>query len=369
MNNLNATATFLCICLFLPSVLHAQTSFEDSAAAHKMSREKADYLLIELAKGKYRKENLTRSDETISSDTDTLEITPSKKNRKRANIDPSELLIEQEAGQMVLKSDEADVDYMDLRSVNEGTMVGVGGYQMRDQYLSQVNYSGVGFRFMNERMRLTKLADYRLSRQNIVDVDASSSLNGAENANLLSAFVNYSIGYHYRFFPAPYFKILIGGSARGLLGMVHNTRNGNNPMTIHADFDLNFSLIAIREFRIKKHSLAIRYQFETPFMGVLFLPVYDQSYYEIFTLGNTAGIFNFNSFHNKFAMRNHLTLDFPVGNITVRAGYFGSFYSTNIHGVDRSIVSHNFVLGFVKEFVAFGGREMKKRHLYRSAYY
>lgn len=403
MRNLNVTATFLCICLFLSSALNAQTSSEDSVVVHKLSHEEADSLLVALSKGKFRKGNLIISEEKTFPDTDSLvlellqadtlsstseiitpedvflnpdtvitnslEVDSPEKNRKRANVDRRELLIEQGAGQLLLKSDEAYVDYVDLRSINEGTMIGVGGYKMRDRYLSQVDYSGFGFRFMNERMRLTKLANYKISRQNIVNVDVSSTLNGAENANFLSAFVDYSIGYHYRFLPDPYFKILVGGSARGLLGMVYNTRNGNNPMTVHGDIDLNFSLIAIYEFRIKRHPLAIRYQFETPFMGVLFSPVYDQSYYEIFTLGNTADIFNFNSFHNKFAMRNHLTLDFPVGNMTVRAGYFGSFYSTDIHEIDRYIVSHNFILGFVKEFVAFGGREMKKRHLYRSAYY
>ena len=156
---------------------------------------------------------------------------------------------------------------------------------------------------------------------------------------------------------------------RGMLGMVYNTRNGNNPMTIHADVDLNFSLIAIYEFRVKKNHLTLRYQLESSFMGLLFSPVYDQSYYEIFSLGNTAEVLNFNSLHNKFAMRNHLTLDFPIGGVTARTGYYGSFYSTNVHDIDRYIISHNFILGFVKEFVAFGGREMRKRNLFHSAYY
>jgi hypothetical protein len=293
---------------------------------------------------------------------------PSEKNRKKATVRRSELLIEQEGGELRLKN-EGDVDYTNLRSVNEGTLVGVGGYGMKDTYLSPEKYSGLGFRFMNERMRLTKLSDYKVSRQNIVSVDISSTMNGAENANFLSAFVNYSVGYHYRLLPDPYFKIMIGSSVHGMTGMVYNTRNGNNPMTIHADIDLNFSLIAIYEFRIKKYPVTLRYQFDTPFAGVLFSPVYKQSYYEIFSLGNTAEIFNFNSFHNKLAMRNCFTVDFPVGGVTLRAGYFGSFYSTDIHDIDRHIISHNIILGFVKEFVAFGGREMRKRNLFHSAYY
>jgi hypothetical protein len=247
-------------------------------------------------------------------------------------------------------------------------MVGFGMYRMKDTYLSPMAYQGYGYRYMNERMRFIS-NDYKFSRQNIVNVDISSTLNGAENANYLSAFVDYSFGYHYRILPDPFFKILVGGSARGMFGMVYHTRNGNNPMTIHGDIDLNLSLIAIYEFRIRKYPLAVRYQLETPFAGALFSPVYNQSYYEIFSLGNTAEIFKLSSLGNKFAMRNSFTIDFPVSNMTLRVGYFGLLYTTFINNLDRYIISNNVMLGFVKEYVAFGGREMRRRNLFNSAYY
>jgi len=365
-----------CVCLLWPSMLKAQETIEE---AHKMSYERADSLLIALSKGK-----LSNSSEPVpGNDTIVIEkglqdetidmfvLSDEKKEvkRKRANVDRNELLLEQANRKSLLKEEDSDVDYRDLRSINEGTLVGAGGYMMKDSYLSNEKYGGVGFRFLNERMRLTKIANNRISRQNIVSVDISSVMNGARNANFLSAFVDYSYGFHYRFIQVPDFKILVGGNIHGMLGMVYNTRNGNNPLTVHADFDLNFSLIAIYEFRIKKAPFAIRYQFESPFVGLLFSPVYEQSYYEIFSLGNTAEIYNFNSFHNKFAIRNYLTLDFPLGSATVRVGYLGSYYTTDIKEIDRYIISHNVMLGFVKEFVAFGGRELRRRHLFNSAYY
>jgi|GEM_PF-341561 len=422
MNNLKVIIIFLCISLFLPFAINAQDSSGDSTV-YKMSKEKADSLLVALSKSKSKNlefvnesastkstyltnntnsdtiigisvsseiqdtvlpiENFNISDTTVviteakdtyftSTDTVSLNINSTeeaKKNRKKADVDRNDLLVEQTGSKVILKNEE-DVDFIDIRSINEGTLIGAGGYRMKDEYLSDVGrYGGVGFRFMNERMRLLKTTGSRVSRQNIVNVDVSSTLNGAENANFLSAFADYSIGYHYRLLPHPYFKVLIGGSARGMLGMVYSTRNGNNPMTLHADLDLNISLIAIYEFRIKKHLIAIRYQAETPFAGVLFSPVYDQSYYEIFSLGNTAEIFNLNSFNNKFALRNYLTLDFPVGGLTARIGYFGHYYNTTVHSIDRYIISHNFMLGFVKEYIAFGGKEMRRRNLFNSAYY
>ena len=395
MRNLNSAIYFICICLFFTFTLNAQTLQEDSTV-YKMSYEKADSILLSLSKGKSNNSKTSYESSQKNENTQSVELQESEiddnapaveilntdslrgagiaqsgtaeKNRKKAKVNRSELIAGQGIAYSMLKTEDG-ADYKDLRSINEGTSLGVGGYKMKDEYLSPEKYGGLGFRFMNERMRLTKMSDGKISRQNIVNVDISSAINGAENSNFLSAFADYSLGYHYRFLPGPFFKILVGGSIRGMLGMVYNTRNGNNPMTIHTDVDINFSLIAIYEFNIKKHPLAIRYQFETPFMGVLFSPVYDQSYYEIFSLGNTAEILNINSFHNKFAMRNHLTVDFPIGNLTARVGYFGLFYSTNVHEIDRYIISHNVTLGFVKEFVAFGGREMRKRNLFRSAYY
>ena len=337
-------------CLLWPCMPKAQELSGDTTVVHRMSDEKADSLLIALSKG-----NLINAD--------------TKKNRKKVTADRNSFIKEQAIGKQLLRDEGGDVDYRDLRSVNEGTLVGVGGYMMKDTYLSLEKYGGLGLRFMNERMQLTRLANNKISRQNIINVDISTVMNGARNANFLSAFADYSLGYHYRFIPDPYFKILVGGSARSMLGMVYNTRNGNNPMTVHADIDLNFSMLAIYEFRTRKSPLAIRYQFETPLAGILFSPVYEQSYYEIFSLGNTAEIYKFNSLHNKFAMRNYLMFDFPVGATTVRVGYMGVYYSTGINQIDRYIISHNAVIGFVKEFAAFGGREMKRRNLFNSAYY
>ena len=365
----------VCICLLLPFKLKAQEASE----AGKMSYERADSLLIALSKGKLDNSGeSTPNNDTIVIETrlqeetiDTLQLSNERREiiRKRADVDRNELLIEQAYRKSLFKEDDPDVDFRDLRSINEGTLIGAGGYMMKDSYLSSEKYGGLGFRFLNERMRLTKLADKRISRQNIVSVDISSVMNGARNANFLSAFADYSYGFHYRFIPDPYFKILVGGNIHGMIGMVYNTRNGNNPLTVHADIDLNFSLLAIYEFRIKRAFFAVRYQFDSPFFGVLFSPVYEQSYYEIFSLGNTAEIYNFNSLHNKFAMRNYLTLDIPVGNATVRVGYLGSYYTTNVNEIDRYIISHNVMLGLVKEFVAFGGRELRRRNLFNSAYY
>ena len=254
-------------------------------------------------------------------------------------------------------------------SVNEATLFGVGGYNIKDTYLSPLKYSGWGMRILNERMKMTRLSDYRISRQQFINVDFAFTRNPAETASSFAGFVDYSLGYHYHFQPQPALKLLAGASVRVLGGFIYNTRNGNNPASAKVETDLNLSAMAIYKFQVNNYPFALRYQIEIPVAGVMFSPHYGQSYYEIFNLGNSEGVVLFSSLHNKFAMRNFLTADFPVGNFTIRAGYLNTFTKTDVNGIQSHVVSNSFLIGFVKEFIAFGGKRLKQTKRYNSAYY
>lgn len=259
------------------------------------------------------------------------------------------------------------------RSINESTMVGVGSYNLRDTYLSpstDINYTGWVARILNERMKVVRLADYKVSRQQLINVEFGSTRNGAETASEYAGFVDYSLGYHYRFPQIlPELKILTGASARLSGGFIYNTRNSNNPVSGKADFDLNLSAMAIYNFKLKNFPLTIRYQAEIPFAGMLFSVHKGEPYYFL-TQGSADGIVRFSSFHNKFAMKNYFTLDVPVFDFTVRVGYLNSMYRTDVNNIKTHVLSNSFMIGLVKEFVSFGGKRLKKdAHRYRSAYY
>ena len=220
------------------------------------------------------------------------------------------------------------------RSINESTMVGIGGYNLRDTYLSpstDINYTGWVARVLNERMKIVRLADYNVSRQQLINVEFGSTRNGAETANEYAGFVDYSLGYHYRF-----------------------------PQV---------SAMAIYNFRIKDFPLTLRYQAEIPFAGVLFSVHKGEPYYFL-TQGSADGVVRFSSFHNKFAMKNYFTLDIPVSSFTVRVGYLNSMYRTDVNSIKTHVLSNSFMIGLVKEFVSFGGKRLKsERYRYKSAYY
>ena len=81
-------------------------------------------------------------------------------------------------------------------SINSGTMVGIGSYNLMDTYLSpsmeDKKYTGPGLRVMNERMKRVRLANYRVSRQQIISVDLASTDNAASTATDFAGFIDYT---------------------------------------------------------------------------------------------------------------------------------------------------------------------------------
>lgn len=255
------------------------------------------------------------------------------------------------------------------RAMNEGTLIGAGTSHVKDTYLSPFNYSGWGVRILNERMKIIGPGNGNFSRQQIINVDISSTKNPAENVNDFGAFVDYSLGYHYRFDAVPGFRVLAGTSAHLLGGFIYNTRNGNNPLSAKIDIDLGVSLIALWNFRIKRLPLTLRYQAELPFVGVFFSPEYGASYYEMFNLGNLSDVVTFNSFHNKFTLKNYFTIDIPVRSFTLRLGYLNNLYYSDTKNIETRIISNSFMIGWVKEFIPLGSKRIKYKDKVRSSYY
>ncbi|MDR1675224.1 MAG: DUF3316 domain-containing protein [Tannerella sp.] len=271
------------------------------------------------------------------------------------------------SGSLAAQTGESDVPY----SVNEGTMIGLGRYNLASSYVSppgeeDVSYTGIGLRTLNERM---KLVSPHFSLQQILHVDLSMTQNSGATISAISGIIDYSYGYHYRFYPAENLKLLAGPSLRGMFGFIYNTQSANNSTAINMDIDLNLSVAALYTFYLRSYPFTLRYQADMSSVGVLFAPDYGQSYYEIFGLGNMGDVVRFSSFHNKLAMRNYLTADIPLWKFTVRTGYMNSLYSTDINGIRMHHFSHSFMIGLVKEFVSFKGKELKKKHMYKSAYY
>lgn len=229
---------------------------------------------------------------------------------------------------------------------NNSWMFGAGSSNMYDTYLSPLKYKGYSLRIYNERMRRTTWFNYRFYKQQFIELEFAKGDNPAKNASDYWILGNYRLGGHYTLLNNGNFRFGVGGLWDVNLGVLYSERNGNNPASARAYTNLNLSVMA----SYKLPWFAVRWQLDSPFMGILFSPRYGQSYYEI-SLGNSAKVVNFASFHNQRALRNYITFDIPINKYIVRVGYLGSYYQTKVHSLQTHHYTHNFVIGFPLEGV------------------
>ena len=118
--------------------------------------------------------------------------------------------------------------------------------------------------------------------------------------------------------------------------------------------------MAIWDLRIKNRPITLRYQVNLPLAGIMFMPNYGQSYYEIFTLGHWDGVVNFTSLHNQPSLRQMLTADFPVGRARMRFAYIWDAQQSKVNEIKTHTYSHVFMVGFVKELYLFPNKRKVK---------
>ncbi len=224
----------------------------------------------------------------------------------------------------------------------------IGSANMYDTYLSPLEYKGFNIRLMYEQMRRTTWFNRKFHKQQVFELDFSKGDNPAGNVSEYWLLANYRLGGHYTLYYnyEHNFRLGVGGFWDINAGVLYNERNGNNPATARAYTNLNLSVIASYKFKW----FVVRWQLDSPFMGMLFSPKYGQSYYEI-SLGNSVGVVNFASLHNQRALRNYLTVDIPINKYTIRVAYLGSWYQTKVHDIQTHHYTNSFVIGFPMEGV------------------
>ncbi|BEH00076.1 hypothetical protein BSYN_23400 [Bacteroides sedimenti] len=235
------------------------------------------------------------------------------------------------------------------RYITRATSYGVGYTKILDTYLSPQEYMGVEGRIYRESMRLTRLFDGNISLQNIFQANLSYTHNKVDNNNTFAGLVNWDYGLHYQFRLGNNLKLLAGALGDFNCGFVYNLQNTNNPASAKAYINLAASGMAIYRFHIKNIPFVARYQANVPVAGVLFSPNYGQSYYEIFTLGNSDGVIKFTTPKTQPAIRQLLSLDFPVLSAKLRLSYLWDIQQSNVNQLKTHTYSHIFMAGFVKE--------------------
>ena len=242
------------------------------------------------------------------------------------------------------------------RYVVHATTFGAGRANIFETYLSPLEYTGQSIRIMHERIKMTRLMDGHVSAQNIFQINASHTKNPAKSATTYAGLLNWSYTLHYQWQLNNKLKILFGPMLELNGGVVYNERNSNNPAQAKAYGGFGASGMLIYKFNIRNCPFILRYQANLPLLNLMFSPEYGESYYEIFTLKNKGNHVLFTSLHNAPSLRQMLTLDFPIRKSIIRIGYVCDIQQAKVNNLKSHAYSHDFMLGFVKNFYLLKGK-------------
>ena len=229
-------------------------------------------------------------------------------------------------------------------------MLGVGSSHQLDTYLSPINYTGYQISLMRETLRMTRMADRRISFQSLWQGTFSNTTNISGTATDWGGHIGYDALWHYNWAPLSGLRLMAGGAVGADAGFLYNSHGGNNPAQGRMCIDISASVMAIYNIRLWGKSIGLRYQANMPLAGVMFSPQFGQSYYEIYN-GTTGGNVCFTHPANAFSLWQQLTVDIPLGKyVAMRAGYLCDIRQSHVNGIKVHDRSHSFMIGVVKRF-------------------
>lgn len=241
-------------------------------------------------------------------------------------------------------------DSISLLPKEKVTMVAIGSANVLDTYLSAEKYHGKELRVItNTRKPLSKsqLIQSITHQGTFTTVD-----NRVKNSNELGAMYHFSYSLRRYWIPSPPWLIEVGGAADAQLGMLHNTRNSNNPVQAYAAIQLSPSIAISYRHVIWHRNFTLHYKAKAPLVGIMFSPNYGQSYYEIFSRGNYDHNIVPTTFVSTPSLFHAATLDFQLRKSHpcsfLRIGYLGDYQQSHVNFLKHHHYSHLFIIGWVK---------------------
>ena len=234
--------------------------------------------------------------------------------------------------------------------ITRSTMVGIGGTNVLDTYLSNEHFKGIGFSFLAtvERQR----EQHHWSTTLEYEANLSTTKDRARQQQELEGAFNFYWGKlrEWQLLDGN-LRLQAGGVANTSLGFIYNTSNGNNPAQARAHLNIMPTAVATYRFMLFKKQFQARYELNLPLAGIQFSPNYGQSYYEIFNRGNYDHNIVFTTLATAPEWRNLLTIDAQLSrSLILRVGYLGNIQQSKVNNLKQHIWTHRFLIGITKRF-------------------
>lgn len=243
-----------------------------------------------------------------------------------------------------------------LRPVASAYMVEAGSSSLTDTYLSPIKYTGLHLGIGYERRQAMKFDPELWEMRLTAGATLDRGHNIVRNATMwgLEGRVDWGMARRWRL-PAGV-TVAVGGSTGIKAGCLYNARNGNNPVSAKAAWNVAATGYASWSGRVGRLPVTLRYQPTLPVAGIFFSPDYGELYYEIY-LGNHTGLVHPAWWGNYFSLDNLLTADLHLGAMAVRLGYRCDILSTRVNNITTNIVTHSAVIGVAGEWLSINPRK------------
>ncbi len=237
-----------------------------------------------------------------------------------------------------------------LKIITRSTMLGLGGTNVLDTYLSEEHFTGFGLSFLStvERQKPNRKWATMIEHE----ANFSSVKDRARSKQELEGAYNFYWGKLYNWhLLGGKLKLQAGGLINASVGFIYNTSNSNNPAQARAHLNLMPTGTAAYHFNLFRRPMNARYEINLPLAGIMFSPNYGQSYYEIFTRGNYDHNIVPTTFISSPEWRHMLTLDASISpKFTLRLGYLGNMQQYKVNGLRQHVYTHRVIIGITRRF-------------------
>lgn len=233
------------------------------------------------------------------------------------------------------------------REVTNAQIVAIGSTNMLDTYLSPEKYTGAELRYISHTLRNTPGSQWR---QRIIHQGyIADAYDRSEDGNTMSGLYDFNFALMRKWDMADgKVEVMAGGMGDLYLGATYNSRNQNNPAQIRMGTAIGPTASAAWNFHMLKKQWRLGYEVSVPLLGIMFMPNYGQSYYELFSRGDYDHNCVITTPFNAPSLSHTITLDAKLGSLTLRVGYLGDIVQAKANNLKQHYYTHSLMIGFVK---------------------